>query len=565
MIVYSVSTLSRTGCINIGYATETGVTQIGFDCSTWLERWPDMIVEVWVTAPGAASAYEAKTHRRGDVIVWEVLQSDTQTPGAGRVEVIGYTADKRKLSATVSTRIEDSMLMAEGTEPPEAQQPWYTAAQEAKARAEALARHAPIIEDGMWMLWDPDTGAYVNSGVQAQGGSGLPEGAGPWMQVVTGADGVARWEPRLAYAETEEAVILPETTVEWQGEDSEANLTTPFAAKLVAGQEYTVMWNGDEYKCVAQAEDNGEGLVAVVLGDTESFPFSIFQLPEEFAAQIGVYAFVQSAKLLTSATLSIMGVVEKIKPIDADKMGKNAGANKVLVTDENGEAVWSEGLSGGGKTVILPETTLEYNHTDVDGYAEHALLTPPAARLSAGMVCDVMYNGKAYSLTAKSVAEGELLAVGLGNVGAMMDGEEVTGEPFCIIQPPEELAASLGYLLVTDFEGAESVTLSITAKTAGGDSGGGILYVTARLDDSTEQPAITHASHTYEEIDAAVTAGKFCVLKLDAAGGTGAMVFFVPLLSKENIDGEAYKFTLAMNGAQIIIGVTRAGWLMMTA
>lgn len=292
MIVYSVSTLSRTGSINIGYATETGVTQIGFDCSTWLERWPDMTVEVWVTAPGAASAYEAQTHRKGDVIVWEVLQSDTQTPGAGRVEVIGYTADKRKLSATVSTRIEDSMLMAEGTEPPEAQQPWYTAAQEAKARAEALARHAPIIEDGMWMLWDPDKGAYVNSGVQAQAGSGLPEGAGPWQQLVTGADGVARWEPRLAYADTEE-----------------------------------------------------------------------------------------------------------VKTIDPDKIGKNAGANKVLVTDENGEAVWSDGLpggsggagGGGGGIIYVPEIPNEDD--PIIGYADHELTqqmdyaTGKAILLSGGWIC----------------------------------------------------------------------------------------------------------------------------------------------------------------------------------
>lgn len=560
MIVYSVSTLSRTGSINIGYATETGVTQIGFDCSTWLERWPDMTVEVWVTAPGAASAYEAKTHRKGDVIVWEVMQSDTQTPGAGRVEVIGYTADKRKLSATVNTRIDDSMLMAEGTEPPEAQQPWYTAAQEAKARAEAIARNAPIIENGVWMLWDPDKGEYVSSGVQAQGpkgdaaeGGGLPEGAGPWMQLVTGADGVARWEPRLAYAETEETVIVREATLVAIVDPDNPNtfaLIEPLASPIALGMNCTVTYNGTQYNCPVQEVPVDGDKTTLALGNVglgmggedtgEPFVFSV--IPDFLSDQIpGVYAMVVAYDGAENVTIAITGVAEKVKPID-DKY-----------------------LHGETRTVILAETTLEYNHTDVDGYAEHALLTPPAARLSAGMVCDVMYNGKAYSLTAKSVADGELLAVGLGNVGAMVDGEEVTGEPFCIIQPPEALAASLGYLLVTDYDGTESVTLSITAKTAGGASGGGILYVTARLDDSTAEPAITHASHTYEEIDAAVQAGKFCVLKLDAAGGTGAMVFFSPLLSKENIDGEAYKFTLAMNGAQIIIGVTRAGWLMMTA
>ena len=387
MIVYSVSTLSRTGCINIGYATETGVTQIGFDCSTWLERWPDMTIEVWVTAPGAASAYEAKTHRKGDVIVWEVMQSDTQTPGAGRVEVIGYTADKRKLSATVSTRIEDSMLMAEGTEPPEAQQPWYTAAQEAKARAEALARHAPIIEDGMWMLWDPDTGSYVNSGVQAQGGSGLPEGAGPWMQLVTGADGVARWEPRLAYAETEEVVILAETVPELQGEAEGGGMSyafvEPLAAPLTLGMNCDVTYNGVVYKCPVQAMPLEADLTLLALGNVGALvggedtgePFVFAQRASEAVEEMG-YATLIAIDGAKPVTLSITGVVEKGKTIDPDKMGKNAGANKALVTDENGEAVWSDSLAGGvGGVIYLPPMT-DGTVVEATAYADAELTTP---------------------------------------------------------------------------------------------------------------------------------------------------------------------------------------------
>lgn len=388
MIVYSVSTLSRTGSINIGYATETGVTQIGFDCSTWLERWPDMTVEVWVTAPGAASAYEAKTHRKGDVIVWEVLQSDTQTPGAGRVEVIGYTADKRKLSATVNTRIDDSMLMAEGTEPPEAQQPWYTAAQEAKARAEALARHAPIIEDGMWMLWDPDKGAYVNSGVQAQGGSGLPEGAGPWMQVVTGADGVARWEDRLAYAETEEAVILKETAPTRNEVEGSVifTLTEPFSAPLTTGMNCEITYNGTEYKCPVQevAEDGVTMLVLGNLGagsggEDTGEPFALITLDGQTEVDAGVYAIMYVFDGAESVTLSITGVVEKVKTIDPDKMGKNAGANKALVTDENGEAVWSDSLpggAGGGGGGVIYVDDQAFSGGNVTAYADATLSTP---------------------------------------------------------------------------------------------------------------------------------------------------------------------------------------------
>lgn len=391
MIVYSVSTLSRTGSINIGYATETGVTLIGFDCSTWLERWPDMTVEVWVTAPGAASAYEAQTHRRGDVIVWEVLQSDTQTPGAGRVEVIGYTADKRKLSATVSTRIEDSMLMAEGTEPPEAQQPWYTAAQEAKARAEALARHAPIIEDGMWMLWDPDKGAYVNSGVQAQGGSGLPEGAGPWQQLVTGADGVARWEPRLAHAETEEVVILSETTLTRHEQEGTVTfiLTEPLAAPLATGMNCEVTYNGTAYKCPVQTvagEDEMQlalgNVGAATGGEDTGEPFVFTLIPDSVADQMpGVYAAAIPLDDAESVTLAIMGEVEKVSCID-----------RKYIKDMYGEDVKS--------TLYLDERNpveIAVSEYDAPGFG---IQTPLAKELEPNVEYVVVVNGKRYKATA---------------------------------------------------------------------------------------------------------------------------------------------------------------------
>ena len=129
----------------------------------------------------------------------------------------------------------------------------------------------------------------------------------PWMQYVTGADGVARWEPRLAYAETEE-----------------------------------------------------------------------------------------------------------VKTIDPDKMGKNAGANKVLVTDENGEAEWSDSLAGGagggGGIIYVQELKTELE-SGPDSYADRALTqkmdyaTGKAILLSGGFVCtpnDI--DGMAYDICVKPLA-----------------------------------------------------------------------------------------------------------------------------------------------------------------
>ena len=127
--------------IVIGHQTETGVTSIYFDCTSWLASWPDLVLGVWATQPGGTAAYPAATHMEGDVLVWDVTDSDTAVPGVGTVEIVGITTGKKKLSAIAKTQI---MRTTTGTTttPPEGAKAWVDNVMQAANDAETSKSQA---------------------------------------------------------------------------------------------------------------------------------------------------------------------------------------------------------------------------------------------------------------------------------------------------------------------------------------------------------------------------------------------------------------------------------------
>lgn len=115
--------------IPIGIQTETDVEEVAFDVYAWSHKWPDMEVTVWHRLPGQADAYLCKSRREGDILYWEVMDTDTQTPGTGRVELMGTTATGRKLSGNTATRIKDT-IAATTQDPPLAPPTWVETVQE---------------------------------------------------------------------------------------------------------------------------------------------------------------------------------------------------------------------------------------------------------------------------------------------------------------------------------------------------------------------------------------------------------------------------------------------------
>lgn len=160
--------------ITIGIQTENGVSPVYISVRRWIDKWGDMDFSVWHAIPGCDSAYQAQSHMEGDVLVWDVTDSDTMRCGKGKVIIMGtLPSGERKLSATRNTAIFPSVPMRRDWYPPENQQPWFVTALEATRKAQkaqkgaekAADKYPKIGANGHWFLWDVDQEKYVDSGV----------------------------------------------------------------------------------------------------------------------------------------------------------------------------------------------------------------------------------------------------------------------------------------------------------------------------------------------------------------------------------------------------------------
>lgn len=132
MAMYNVTELPER--LVIGRQTETGVTEIGINCSAWLGLWPNLSLSIWVTPPGGAAAYPADTRMEGDILVWTVNDGDTAVEGKGTLEVMGTADGLKKLSAIVTTEILRTTTGAT-SEAPEPAQPWVDQVLNAASKA----------------------------------------------------------------------------------------------------------------------------------------------------------------------------------------------------------------------------------------------------------------------------------------------------------------------------------------------------------------------------------------------------------------------------------------------
>ena len=145
---YEVGSLPEE--IVIGRQTETGVMAIRIDCTGWLTFWPGLALSIWATPPGGSAAYPAKTHMEGNVLIWDVNNSDTAVSGVGTMEIVGIASGKKKLSAIAKTRVERTTTIGTTT-PPEAAKAWVDdvmqAAGDAKASKNQAASYAKSAEE----------------------------------------------------------------------------------------------------------------------------------------------------------------------------------------------------------------------------------------------------------------------------------------------------------------------------------------------------------------------------------------------------------------------------------
>lgn len=268
-------------------------------------------------------------------------------------------------------------------------------------------------------------------------GGGLPTGGGAYQQLVTDGDGNALWEDRLAYAYTGMVEILPETTLAVNTDSMDAYISEPLTGNLVAGNEYTVTYNGTDYVCKAQ-EVQGDVVMnclgnigAMEGGEGTGEPFVFVQIPPEMAAGEDIYAGMYALDGSSTVTIKIVGEGESVHRLDRKYLPEYIYGDEVK------------------DVVFLSETTLEPVLSE-NGTSAFVLTNPYDSPLVMNATYTVMWNGTEYKCVP---AEG--IVNGVQKISLDANGV------FQINSSTGTYGDVAYYGVITAFDGATSLTVSI--------------------------------------------------------------------------------------------------------
>lgn len=167
----------------------------------------------------------------------------------------------------------------------------------------------------------------------------------PWNPVLIGSGG-ADWdasegEPghvlhRTHYTEVVTGTVLAETAMVFGGDAG--FYTSDPVAPVFAGEQYTVNWNGVEYRCVCKEIDEGGGTMAPAMGnfaamgagDDTGDPFLILVVPADVQADFTLLAL--SLDDTTELTLSITGKTESVTRLPKKYLPELRGQKKIVIT-----------------------------------------------------------------------------------------------------------------------------------------------------------------------------------------------------------------------------------------
>jgi len=253
--------------ITLGRAGENQAQEILFDISGWEASFGPGSVSLLVRRPGDQEPYPVTLTVTDGIASWVVSNLDTASPGFGQAELIYLVDDKVVASRVWQTFVANSLL-ASSTDP--TADPWaeYVAtvtraaaeAQAAAQKAQDALAHQPIIQQGTWWIWDPDTGAYKDTHQPAEGQEGPqgpqgepgpigpqgPQGepGPPGESGITEADADKRYL-RLVGGTLEPTSKITQTYGQWSWELDASSLT--FANKQPDGVEYYMDIGADSF------------------------------------------------------------------------------------------------------------------------------------------------------------------------------------------------------------------------------------------------------------------------------------------------------------------------------
>lgn len=229
--------------------------------------------------------------------------------------------------------------------------------------------------------------------------SGLPDGAGANMQLVTDADGTAKWEDRLAYEEIEYKTLLEETVTTMDDGGHYFAVLTSGSLALETGKTYTVNFDGTEYTCVAYEHPDFAGIhignisIAGINMDNSGEPFFITS-----------YADGANILLVPSGgtyTVKISGNVNVLHKIPFKYIGLEIESDSIAISilkelrnQQTSMFLWKGYLFSGGSDIIVNSDNVMLQ--TVDGIFSEFPITDGAINLSN--VKSSYYDAKALNV-----------------------------------------------------------------------------------------------------------------------------------------------------------------------
>lgn len=242
------------GVLSLGRQGENLARRIAFKLPPdWDTSDPAASVQLVARRAEESTAYPVMLSCEDGVYYWDVTATDTGRDGYGLCELRYMLGDVLAKSMTWLTSVAES-INDDMTEPPDAAQNYLSQvmaegakAAEAADRAESTVLKMPYIKDGVWMVWDFEQQAYVNTGVSAGGGGGEGTPGGYYTPTVSQPDANTM---RVSYTPSQEGmpaveqvdVVLPQgspgsdgkTAYQYAQDGGYTGSETEFAAKLAA-------------------------------------------------------------------------------------------------------------------------------------------------------------------------------------------------------------------------------------------------------------------------------------------------------------------------------------------
>lgn len=160
--------------IKLGRRGENQARKVVFDVlGKWREGYGEGVASLIVQRNGDAQPYPVTVTEEDGALVWLVSSVDTAVAGEGAAELRYTVGDTIVKSQIYKTRVRET-LENSGETPPPAYQSWVDEVLQAAADAETAVSKMPYVDSttGHWFKWDAAAGAFADTGVAATGPQG---------------------------------------------------------------------------------------------------------------------------------------------------------------------------------------------------------------------------------------------------------------------------------------------------------------------------------------------------------------------------------------------------------